>query len=143
MLSGRKNLLNVDEFVSLIKKYDTSAEELTIDGRYCIKFINSKLHNKDFSTVCTFESNKIYQFNMSVRHYAPGDGADDTTVNTFSFGFKHSDDTTKLQACMREDYLQFKHTSIESVKDVKNIFFSYGYSAYWLIDLNSIQIVEV
>ena len=152
-----KNLFDADKFVELVKKHGgTASYETIVEGRRCLNFPNYLFYHKDFSEVVNFEEGKQYTWSMDVKH-AQGLATDNPDgVNTFYIGWVYDDEDYKsiniansatnrgTTRKVREDALEFVNIKATSVagRNVSQIGFSYGLSARWLIDLDSIQIEE-
>jgi hypothetical protein len=151
-----KNLFNTEKFVELVKTYDSTATEEVVDGRRCIRFISQKLYHKNFSEVFKFDPNKIYTWSMYCKFVELLQGE----LGNLAYGFLYGDEkpeTTNVLSRIdgldvknryisigKGTFSEFKQTTITSsnILPLSGIAFSYGTNAYWLIDLDSIQIEE-
>ncbi len=138
-----KNLLNVDKFVELVKKYHIYAYETTADGRKCIAFMNNNMHGRDFTPCCpTFKENTRYIFSFVGRIL---NTSTENAQQTLSCGFKGV--TSNQQSGNRilsplNDEWQRAYGINSANTTVTDIYISYGSSAMWLIDLDSIYLYE-
>lgn len=68
----RKNLIDVDKFAELIVSFKGNHEAsiIEVEGRRCIRFMNSTIRLKDFkSCVPVFKKNTRYIFSFEARPY--------------------------------------------------------------------------
>lgn len=153
-----KNLFNVEKFVELVKKYDSGmAKEMIVDGRRCIRFRNYNLYHKDFSEVANFEDGKQYIWSMDIK-FGGQLTEENPSIGSIFMGWIYDEEDYKSinigsdvvsRGTIRYEkanYLEFNTVSNKPVssygKNVSQIAFSFGTGAYWLIDLDSIQIEE-
>lgn len=145
-----KNLFNVNKFVELVKKYDSTAEEVIVDGRRCILIQIRSLYHKDFSSVANFETNKQYVWKMDIKHVEglEGDYSDTLFLGYIYEGEDYSSTNIASTGALthyKNNYKEF--TTSKSIistlgKNVSQIGFSFGRNSKWLIDLDSVQIEE-
>lgn len=138
-----KNLLNVDKFVELVKKYNVYAYETTVDGRKCIAFMNNQMHGRDFTSCCpAFKENTRYIFSFIGRISTTNT---ENAQQTLSCGFK--DVTSAQQTGNRvlsplSDEWKRAYSINNANTTVTDIYMSYGSAAMWFIDLDSIYLYE-
>lgn len=154
-----KNLFDVEKFVELVKTYDTTAEEMVVDGRNCIKFDIFRLYKKDFSEVVTFNPNNTYTWSMDIKFHEKYSSTS-TSDCYLGMGFLYNDElgvqtnigntisgvplvNRRLNNSMY-GFAEFGKVSITSASGVpfNGIAFVYNDRGYWLIDLDSIQLEE-
>ena len=144
LVSSGKNLFDVNKFVTLIETYDTSATIITVDGRRCIKFTNSRMYHKNFIGMgINFITNTQYTFTFSAKSFVTK-----MVDNQLFSGFIYSDENYLIKnvANTGEIYNATSAVFVQKTmvtlinKTVSQIAFSYGNSEIWLIDLNSIQL---
>ena len=138
-----KNLLNVDKFVELVKKYHVYAYETTVDGRKCIAFMNNQMHGRDFTSCCSaFKEKTRYIFSFIGRISTTNT---ENAQQTLSCGFKgvtSAQQTGNRVLSPLSDEWKRAYSINNANTTVTDIYISYGSSAMWLIDLDSIYLYE-
>lgn len=156
-----KNLFDTEKFIELIKSYDVTAFEETLEGRRCIRFNIQALYKKDFSSAISLGKNKIYTWSMDVK-FAMKKNEMSQNDCWFSFGWLYNNEVatetnignTVFQVPLKNrrqihsmyDFNSFGKISVTSYLSnntcATGVAFSYNDRGYWYIDLDSIQIEE-
>ena len=135
--STGKNLIDVEKFAELILSYDTTSGAIVErDGRRCVRFINNKMHNRDFTPCCpTFKANTRYIFSFECLPNAPTESA-----NSLYIGFKPSPNK-QIKANETTEFTRV-YVVNNANTTVTDIFLSFGSAYVWLIDLDTVYLYE-
>ena len=140
-----KNLIDPDKLAEIIisKKGNQIAEIIEVDGRRCIRYMNSTTNSADFTPAISepFKPNTKYIFSFEAKPYTPVPETSQYSGNLW-FGFKPSGTYAQVGFNGKTD-LEFSRKSCTSNgKTVSDIHLSWGAMHSWLIDLDSIYLYE-
>lgn len=142
-----KNLIDVDKFTELILSYDTTVGSLVeVDGRRCIRFMNGKMHNKDFTSCFpALKENKRYIFSYETKPYTimPEDNQYGGSLMLAYKGMT-STQLTGVRSLSAKTTTEFTRMYVvnNQYTTVTDIAISYGSVHQWLIDLDTVYLYE-
>lgn len=130
------NIANIEEIYENMKNYRSSAcNRIVLEDKNCIRFSNTVYRpDQGFNLI-----NYKYKENTSYTIRGLFKKETESSSGTLYFQVEYTDGTRQGTNSNDNDWVELKLVT-DSSKTIKNVGFSYGTSAYWLLDESSIFI---